>query len=38
MYENLCGWSRVAIGMTFHWRAFNFFISLHINLTNDKAD
>jgi hypothetical protein len=31
MYENLCGWGRVDICMTFHMRAF-FFITLHVNL------
>jgi hypothetical protein len=29
----LCGWSRVSICMTFHKRAFDFFIPLHIDLT-----
>jgi hypothetical protein len=29
----LCGWGRVDICMTFHKRAFDFFISLHIDLT-----
>jgi hypothetical protein len=29
----LCGWGRVDICMTFHMRTFDFFITLHINLT-----
>jgi hypothetical protein len=29
----LCGWGRVDICMTFHKRAFDFFIPLHIDLT-----
>jgi hypothetical protein len=29
----LCGWGRVNICMTFHMRAFDFFIPLHIDLT-----
>jgi hypothetical protein len=29
----LCGWGRVDICMTFHKRALNFFILLHIDLT-----
>jgi hypothetical protein len=29
----LCGWGRVDNCMTFHKRAFNFFISLHVDLT-----
>jgi hypothetical protein len=29
----LCGWGRVDICITFHKRAFDFFIPLHINLT-----
>jgi hypothetical protein len=27
----LCGWGRVNIRMTFHNRAFDFFISLHVD-------
>jgi hypothetical protein len=37
VYENLCGncggWGMVDICMTFHKRAFDFFIPLHIDLT-----
>jgi hypothetical protein len=39
MYEvyyvqwQLCGWVRVDICMAFHKRAFDFFISLHVDLT-----
>jgi hypothetical protein len=29
----LCGWGRVDICMAFHMHAFEFFISLHIDLT-----
>jgi hypothetical protein len=29
----LCGWGRVDLCMTFHKRAFDFFIPLHIDLT-----
>jgi hypothetical protein len=32
----LYGWDRVDICMTFHTRAFDFFITLHINLTISK--
>jgi hypothetical protein len=32
----LYGWGRVDICMTFHTRAFDFFITLHINLTIPK--
>jgi hypothetical protein len=28
MYENLCGWGRFDIGMTFHMRAFDFFYTI----------
>jgi hypothetical protein len=36
MYENVCGWGIVDICMTFHKRAFDFFIPLHIDLTLSK--
>jgi hypothetical protein len=42
MYENLCGncvgGVRVDNCMTFHRRAFNFFISLHVDLTILKIE
>jgi hypothetical protein len=31
MYENLCGNCGGGIELTFHMRAFDFFITLHIN-------
>jgi hypothetical protein len=33
MYENLCGNCVSGIELTFHKRAFDFFISLHVDLT-----
>jgi hypothetical protein len=33
MYENLCGWGRVDICMTFHKRAFDFYYTYHCTLT-----
>jgi hypothetical protein len=32
----LCGWGRVDICVTFHKRAFDFFIPLHIYMTSFK--